>query len=179
MPRGRCTGNSPPVCIVPYLSSFSDDDGDGQPPSLSTLFAPPKGLMFRGSLDAAKAEACRKEVWLILNLQNPSEFASHRLNRDTWGDAMVRDLVASNFVCSQFVATGEEGQRLASAYKVYDLPAILVLDPFTGALMKQWTGFMSPDRLAEELMPFLDHGVLDPAASRLAAASKRTRPSFA
>lgn len=34
-------------------------------------------------------------------------------------------------------------------------------------------------RLAEELMPFLDHGVLDPAASRLAAASKRTRPSFA
>lgn len=69
MPRGRCTGNSPPVCIVPYLSSFSDDDGDGQPPSLSTLFAPPKGLMFRGSLDAAKAEACRKEVWLVRRVE--------------------------------------------------------------------------------------------------------------
>lgn len=97
-------------------------------------------------LAAPRAHRGTPEPLQILNLQSPSEFASHRLNRDTWGDAMVRDLVASNFVCSQFVATGEEGQRLASAYKVYDLPAILVLDPFTGALMKQWTGFMSPDR---------------------------------
>ena len=32
-------------------------------------------------------------------------------------------------------------------------------------------------RMAEELMPFLDHSIHDPAASRLAAGLKRKKPS--
>jgi hypothetical protein len=39
--------------------------------------------------------------------------------------------------------------------------------------MRQWTGFMEPDRLLEELIPFVDHGVNDPEAAKLAAGAKR------
>ena len=37
----------------------------------------------------------------LVNLQTTSSFDSHRLNRDTWRNEMVRDLVANNFVFYQ------------------------------------------------------------------------------
>ena len=32
----------------------------------------------------AKAKAAEEGKWMLLNVQSQSEFASHRLNRDTW-----------------------------------------------------------------------------------------------
>jgi hypothetical protein len=40
----------------------------------------------------------------IVNLQSASEFASHRMNRDTWRDDMVRSLVENNFILLQVSA---------------------------------------------------------------------------
>lgn len=37
----------------------------------------------------------------IVNLQSASQFASHRLNRDTWRNEMVRSLVENNFLLLQ------------------------------------------------------------------------------
>lgn len=42
------------------------------------------GLLFSGDWEAAKEHAAHEGKWLLLNVQSPSEFASHRLNRDTW-----------------------------------------------------------------------------------------------
>uniref|UniRef100_A0A1D1ZPU3 UBX domain-containing protein n=1 Tax=Auxenochlorella protothecoides TaxID=3075 RepID=A0A1D1ZPU3_AUXPR len=67
----------------------------------------------------------------------------------------------------------EEAEVLCGVYRVSKLPCILAIDPATGALMRQWAGFLPPDRLAEELMPFLEHTFLDPGASALAANRRR------
>lgn len=36
--------------------------------------------------------------WLLVNIQDEIVFASHMLNRDTWSDDVVQNLVASGFV---------------------------------------------------------------------------------
>lgn len=39
-----------------------------------------------------------------------------------------------------------EAALLRHLYRVTELPCILVIDPATGALMRQWTGFLPPAR---------------------------------
>lgn len=75
----------------------------GQPSAnaLSNLFKPPAGLLFDGDFDAAKAHATDKGRWLLVNIQTADEFASHRLNRDTWGNDLVQDMVRESFVLWQ------------------------------------------------------------------------------
>lgn len=36
--------------------------------------------------------------WLLVNIQDEIVFASHMLNRDTWSDDVVQNVVASGFV---------------------------------------------------------------------------------
>lgn len=67
-------------------------------PKLSDLFKPPAGLLFLGGWPAAVAEAGRQGKWLLVNIQNSDEFATHRLNRDTWGDALVQDMLKGSFI---------------------------------------------------------------------------------
>ena len=38
----------------------------------------------QGDFEEAKAHAANEGKWLLLNVQSQSEFASFRLNRDTW-----------------------------------------------------------------------------------------------
>lgn len=40
----------------------------------------------------------------------------------------------------------EEAEVLCGVYRVSKLPCILAIDPATGALMRQWAGFLPPDR---------------------------------
>uniref|UniRef100_A0A1D1ZUZ7 UBX domain-containing protein n=1 Tax=Auxenochlorella protothecoides TaxID=3075 RepID=A0A1D1ZUZ7_AUXPR len=150
-------------------------DASEQPSSggLAASFEPPRELLFHGSFEDAKESAASKEQWLLLNLQAADQFASHQLNRDTWRDPMISGLVSQNFVLFQVYQGVEEAEVLCGVYRVSKLPCILAIDPATGALMRQWAGFLPPDRLAEELMPFLEHTFLDPGASALAANRRR------
>jgi hypothetical protein len=43
-------------------------------------------------------------------------------------------------------------------YHLDELPALFIVDPITGAKLWQKSGFVSPDTLIEELVPFLDMG---------------------
>ena len=81
-----------------------------------------------------------------MNLQSTSQFASHQLNRDTWRDSTVHALVESSFVLFQTYDVTDEGQKLLTFYRAYEVPATIVVDPVTGAPMRHWTGFMSSDR---------------------------------
>ena len=42
----------------------------------------------------------------------------------------------------------DEGSKVRNYYHVQQLPAILLLDPVTGARMASWQGFVEPDRYA-------------------------------
>lgn len=82
----------------------------------------------------------------MVNIQSAKEFGSHMLNRDTFAHDAVKEMISANFIFMQVYDVAETGQKLMTFYKVQSLPAILVIDPVTGALMHGLDGFISPVR---------------------------------
>lgn len=79
----------------------------------------------------------------LVNLQSTSQFASHQLNRDTWGEATLRAVVQASFVLLQAQDVSEDGQKLANFYQV-GAPSALLLrrrDPAWEA--PAWGGSLS------------------------------------
>jgi hypothetical protein len=114
------------------------------PPSLHPSTPPP----LRPSTPPPLHPSTPPPLKQLINLQSTTEFASHRLNRDTWRDAGVRALLGAGFLLLQAYDVAEEGARLMAFYHVEELPALLVVDPATGAPMRRWSGYVSPDRCA-------------------------------
>ncbi|KAK9824915.1 hypothetical protein WJX74_005836 [Apatococcus lobatus] len=142
---------------------------------LAGLFAPPHKLMFRGSFQEAVEAAERSSQWLLINIQDNNEFASHQLNRDTWSDDNLQSVLSGSFIFWQAQRDAQEGEHACQSYKLHDLPAIAVIDPVTRACASQWAGYIDPHRLVEELVPFMDHKPNDPTAGRLGHAQRLKR----
>ncbi|RLN75567.1 hypothetical protein BBJ28_00012839 [Nothophytophthora sp. Chile5] len=85
----------------------------GRSRDLSALFQPPIAIMFQGTY------AENEGKWLLVNIQDEIVFASHMLNRDTWSDDVVQNLVASGFVFWQeaepSIMDASEDDQLAAA----------------------------------------------------------------
>ena len=57
----------------------------------ASVFALCRGL--RCHVMQLKGEGCCEELWLLVNIQSSTEFASNVLNRDTWSHDDVRSIV--------------------------------------------------------------------------------------
>ncbi|KAL6844164.1 hypothetical protein ACP4OV_025837 [Aristida adscensionis] len=134
--------------------------------NLASLYRPPFALMFNGPFDKAKLEASCLGKWLLINLQSTEEFSSHMLNRDTWGNEAVAQLIRSNFIFWQVYHDTSEGRKVCTYYNLVSIPAILLLDPITGQKMRGWSGMVHPERLLEDLLPYLDKGPKDHHAAQ-------------
>jgi hypothetical protein len=137
----------------------------GPTANLSKLFAPPEGLLVRGpqgealSFNEAVAEALRRRKWLLVNVQQGSEFSTHQLNRDCWSNGAIRALVQSSFVFHQIDHATVDGLRYRNTYRPPSVPSIAILDPITK--QKMWdchadvaedygsAALISPDALAK------------------------------
>lgn len=165
------------------VNAFRDFQAEGRGPSgassssgLASLFKAPSALMFQGTIDEAKAKAVQEGKWLMVNVQSNSEFASHQLNRDTWSDPTVSSILVGSFIFWQVTDSSDMGSRFVTSYRidcVTELPITLILDPITGAKQRQFLGFIEPQRLAEDLVPFMDHDIHHPSAHKLATQHKR------
>ena len=131
------------------------ENGDSK---LSSLFEPPKDLLFQGGdVDAAREAAMAQQKWLLINIQSHSEFASHLLNRDLWSHDIVKESVKACFIFAQYYQGSDTGDKVLMWYKVQKLPCILVIDPLTGTKMFAKEGqFVEPQTLLDDLMPFID-----------------------
>ncbi|KUF90794.1 C-factor [Phytophthora nicotianae] len=104
-------------------ASNNSNDADGtsteRTRDLSTLFQPPTAIMFQGTYADARTHAKNEGKWLLVNIQDEIVFASHMLNRDTWSDDVVQNLVASGFVFWQEaepdIMDASEDDQLAAA----------------------------------------------------------------
>ncbi|XP_062227086.1 plant UBX domain-containing protein 7-like isoform X2 [Phragmites australis] len=117
--------------------------------NLASLYRPPFSLMFNGPFDKAKLEASVLDKWLLINLQSTEEFSSHMVYHDT-----------------------SEGRKVLTYYNLVSIPAILLIDPITGQKMCGWNGMVHPERLLEDLLPYLDKG---PKEHHAAQPQKRPR----
>ncbi len=81
--------------------------------SLEQLFRPPTDLMVDGDYDSVRQLAKAQGRYLLVNIQSSSEFDCHRLNRDTWSNATLKEVVQSAFVFWMVRAVREGGGRRA------------------------------------------------------------------
>ncbi|KAG2503023.1 hypothetical protein JM16_009139 [Phytophthora kernoviae] len=130
---------------------------------LSTLFQPPTAIMFPGTYSDARTQAKNENKWLLVNIQDEIVFTSHMLNRDTWSDDVVQNLVASGFVFWQNYWASEHGKKFCTLYQIdrATLPAIVIIDPRTGEIRQRWSGFLEPQDLTEKLSDFCCMHTLD------------------
>jgi len=135
---------------------------------LGEMFEPPRKIMFAGTFEQA-LQACKDKdgiysKWLMVNVQNVSEFASQELNRDTWSSELVQAIISVDFIFLQTYHNHPEGSRYMSLYKVEfsQLPHIGIIDPRTSGLVKSFTGYIEPDDMITHLSTFLDkHSIID------------------
>ncbi|EFX89353.1 hypothetical protein DAPPUDRAFT_190703 [Daphnia pulex] len=106
--------------------------------TLEELFRPPIDMMFNGNLLNARDTGKTVKKWIMVNIQNISEFRCQLLNRDVWSQKSIKNLVRENFLFLQLYMDSEEGQRYMNFYKVNQWPYVAVLDPRTGELMVEW-----------------------------------------
>lgn len=102
------------------------------------LFRPPLDLIYRGNFDMAKFEGQRKNMWLMVNIQNPQEFACQVLNRDVWSNSTVKSILKEHFIFWQSYNNTTEGQKYINFYNVATFPYVSIVDPRTGEKMISW-----------------------------------------
>ncbi|KAH9671708.1 Plant UBX domain-containing protein 7 [Citrus sinensis] len=147
------------VCVPPHAKDLFYNDASTTDTShdiLASLYRPPFHVMFNGSFEKAKDAALAQDKWLLVNLQSTKEFSSLMLNRDTWGNEAVSQIISGNFIFWQEYDDTSEGWKVCSFYNMDSIPAVLVIDPITGQKICSWCGMINPQPLGEMLLPFMD-----------------------
>jgi hypothetical protein len=120
-----------------------------------------------------EAEAC--DQWIMINVQDRDNFKSLQLNADLWGDEFIKSVIQGSFKFAQRSVPSIEAMELQSSYDLWELPAIIIIDPNTGQKMHEWTGMPDKESFMEPLIPFMDTSPSSPAAAALVnSAVKRT-----
>lgn len=85
------------------LGATTSTAGSSRQDNLASLYRPPFHLLFDGSFYKAKSAASMQDKWLLVNIQSTREFSSHMLNRDTWANDAVSQIITTNFITSNSI----------------------------------------------------------------------------
>lgn len=103
---------------------------------LEDLFRPPNDILSLGTFREVRDHAETMNRWLLVNVQNPQEFACQILNRDVWSNKRIKEMVSDHFVFWQVLTNTSEGKRYIDFYKVIGYPYLGVIDPRTGECLQ-------------------------------------------
>ncbi|ATY60429.1 UBX domain (Ubx5) [Cordyceps militaris] len=132
---------------------------------LEDLFRPPYELMARMSWDEARTLGKGDSKWILVNLQDMSDFNCQALNRDIWKDQSIKDLVSENFIFLQYDKDYPDAEEYLTFYfpnrtheNPDNYPHVSIIDPRTGEQVKVWSGrpFPGASEFHAELAEFLD-----------------------
>ncbi|XP_066581271.1 UBX domain-containing protein 7 isoform X2 [Prorops nasuta] len=105
---------------------------------LEDLFRPPCDILFLGTFIEARDHAKTLNRWLLVNVQNPQEFACQILNRDVWPDKQIQEIVKDHFVLWQVLSNTNDGKKYIDFYNVNKYPYLAIVDPRTGECMQTY-----------------------------------------
>ncbi|KAH6608499.1 hypothetical protein Trco_001845 [Trichoderma cornu-damae] len=132
---------------------------------LEDLFRPPYELMARLSWDEARASGKEDKKWIMVNLQDMSDFNCQMLNRDIWKDRAVQELVKENFIFLQLDKDYPDAEEYITFYlpngtheNPDNYPHVSIVDPRTGEQVKVWSGkpFPTAAEFHADVAEFLD-----------------------
>ncbi|XP_012278148.1 UBX domain-containing protein 7 isoform X2 [Orussus abietinus] len=144
---------------------------------LEDLFRPPCDILFLGNFMAAREHAKQVNRWLLVNVQNPQEFACQILNRDLWPNPQIREIVKDHFVLWQVLSNTADGKRYIDFYNVNEYPYLAVVDPRTGECMTTYN-HITVDSLAAGLNDMLSTHASPESAPQESSSSKEWTSSF-
>lgn len=121
---------------------------------LEDLFRPPSDILFLGTFMEVREHAKILNRWLLVNVQNPQEFACQILNRDLWPNKQIQEIVKDHFVLWQVLSNTADGKRYIDFYNVSEYPYLAVVDPRTGECMRTFN-HITIDSLAAGLNDLL------------------------
>lgn len=132
---------------------------------LAELFRPPYDLMSHLSWDDAREEGKEQKKWILVNLQDMSDFHCQTLNRDIWKDEAIKSLVKENFIFLQYDKNDYAAEQYITFYlpneahlNPNNYPHVSIIDPRTGEQVKVFSGTPFPNALEfhAQLVEFLD-----------------------
>lgn len=129
---------------------------------LANLFRPPFEMMSPLSFDGAKQEAISSKKWIMVNIQDNSEFACQMLNRDLWANSTVKTTVSANFIFLQWSSDSDSGNEYCQFYPFSKYPHIAIIDPRTGEQLKVWSSIPGVEQFLEDVHEFLSAFSLEP-----------------
>ncbi|KAK9806468.1 hypothetical protein WJX73_000267 [Symbiochloris irregularis] len=130
---------------------------------LEALFPTPAELCFVGSYQDAMEVAFSEKRFIVVNVQDGNRLSSTQLNRDTWSDPEIREIIARACIFVQAEYASTMGQEMVSWFGISkeQLPCVKIIDHSTCSVLPgcSWRGFVSAARLLNKLRE------LDPAGS--------------
>lgn len=117
------------------------------------------------SWDEAREQGKEELKWLLVNLQDMTDFNCQTLNRDIWKNPEVAALVRENFVFLQYSRDDPQAEQYVTFYfpnrsheNPNNYPHVSIVDPRTGEQVKVWSGipFPSATEFHAQLAEFLD-----------------------
>ncbi|CEP14380.1 hypothetical protein [Parasitella parasitica] len=133
---------------------------------LADLFRPPFDIMFCGNFEKARETAKEKNKWLMINVQDPTEFSCQKLNRDLWSDQFVKDIIKESFIFLQYNNTNPDGTRYSTYYTISGYPHIAIIDARTGERIKVWEKELTPTDFMMDVTEFMEENSPDNPAKR-------------
>ncbi|KAL6453365.1 UBX5 UBX domain-containing protein 5 [Candida maltosa Xu316] len=134
---------------------------------LANLFRPPFDIIQNLSLDQAKQEGRANNKWILINIQDSSEFQCQVMNRDFWSNERVKQIVKENFIFLQYQADSMSGQTYVNFYHADNYPHLAILDPLTGERVYKWSEGEVPvvKDWIDDVYKFLDSFSLNPTSN--------------
>ncbi|KAJ2897828.1 hypothetical protein IWW38_001594 [Coemansia aciculifera] len=142
---------------------------------LAELFKPPFDIMHSGDIDSARQEAMDDDKWVMINLQEVTDFKCQALNRDIWRQKIIKDVVRQDFVFFQVSIDTAEGVKLATMYTAVDFPFVAAIHPKTGELRRRFARVDNVADMLEDIANF----ILDNPMRKRTSAPKSTASSSA
>lgn len=119
------------------LASGANSNGQKRQ-TLEELFRPPLDLIHKGPFFTAREEGKKQNKWLLVNIQDVTEFSCQILNRDVWSCPKVKRIIQNNFIFWQVYHDSQEGLKYRQFYRFDVWPYIAVIDPITGERIVAW-----------------------------------------
>lgn len=108
--------------------------------------------MFKGDFEAAKSLASTTSKWIMVTIQDASEFKCHRMIRDLWNNKSVKELIRKNFVFCHYGSSTHQGKTHINFYPVDAYPYFCIIDPLTGERLRVWNHLI-------EVADFIEQGM--------------------
>lgn len=161
---------------------INQDKATEKQKSLSELFKPPLDILTFGTFDEIKKMAEQKKYFVLVNIQDVQEFDCQKLNRDTWSNKDLKELIGENFVFWQVNSANPEGKWFTQIYPVFKFPYIAIIDPRTGQKLQDMTGFIDAEEMAQYLVTFLStnsfSGQIDPPPSSSSSGASKKQKKY-